>query len=85
MPFFDSNILSKIFYGTISSEIIRIARTTTDPNTLMLITTLLDRMRKQGSNKISLKIISNKLYNKHTNIFSRFAKPEIEFFKLFLL
>ena len=50
MSYLDSNIPSKIFCASISSEVLRIARTTTDLNNMIKrVSHYLIRMKKQGS------------------------------------
>lgn len=48
MPYLDSNMLSKIFYASVGSEILRIARTTTDLIRMVICPNLLlIRMKEQ--------------------------------------
>ena len=50
MPYLDSNIPFKIFYASVGSEILCIARTTTDLiNTVTRVNPFLIQMKKQGS------------------------------------
>ena len=50
MPFYNSNIPSKIFYSSIGSEVLFLARNTSDHLTfIMLVNELFDRMSKQRS------------------------------------
>lgn len=55
MPYLSSNILSTIFYGSIFSEILRIARFTLRLTAFMpKVSQLFIRMRTQGGNKAGI-------------------------------
>ena len=75
MPHFDSNIPSSIFYGSILSEFLRIAR-----NTLLLeefvpkSKDLFLRMCKQGGEKKKIIKQIEKAFNRHQQPFSKFNK-----------
>jgi len=73
MPDFSANIPSYVFYGSIMSEFLRIARCTLHPNDFIpRVKQLTSRMHKQGAqlNKINIQI--KKAINKHPEAFQSF-------------
>jgi len=86
MPFLDSNMPSKIFYSAVGSEILRIARATTEPNDFKhRVVNLLVRMKKQGSEHQRILSLMKKIYGKHQKVFSKFADTANNFIKIFSL
>ena len=73
MPDLSGNIPSHVFYGSIMSEILRIARATLRYNDFLpRVKKLFDRMLNQGANKINLMKQVTKVTNKHWNAFQSF-------------
>ena len=73
MPNQCSNIPTKMFYSTISSEILRICRATSSLELFLISTkTILLRMFNQGANYSKLKISLLKMLNKHSTEFSKY-------------
>jgi len=74
MPYMDSNIPSYIFYGTIRSEIIRIARSTLLLDDLIpRLSALFKRMLKQGADSWKILRQCKKAMDKHGHSFVKFA------------
>ena len=75
-PYRCSNIPSKMFYATISAEILRIARATSKYTFfLKCVQTLLVRMKKQGANVFGIKSAIRKMIGRHAETFSKFKQP----------
>ena len=73
MPYMDSNIPSYIFYGTIRSEIIRIARSTLLLDDLIpRLGALFKRMLKQGANSWKILYQCKKAMDMHSHSFVKF-------------
>jgi len=84
VPFLESNIPSKIFYASVSSEILRIARTTSDLHNLIpRVNSLLHRMKTQGSECIQIISLLKKLYGKNLILFKKIADTPQNFINLF--
>ena len=84
MPYRDSNIPSRMFYGCIGAEIQRIARTTTDKMMFIEHTNiLLKRMKSQGSCPMFVKRMLNKTYGRHCSVFNMFSDTASSFVDLF--
>ena len=66
LPFVCSNMPSKIFYSSISAEILRIVRTSSSAADFVS-RVILDRMSKQGSDKARVLKSLVKMFNNHTN------------------
>ena len=74
MPYIDSNIPSYIFYGTIMSEIIRIARCTLLLDDLIpRLGALCKRMLNQGADSWKILRQCKKAMDKHSHSFVKFA------------
>ena len=74
MPYMDSNMPSYIFYGTILSEIVRIARCTLFLDDLIpRISALLKRMLKQGADMWKIIRQCKKAMDKHSHAFRKFG------------
>ena len=74
MPYIDSNIPSYIFYGTILSEIVRIARSTLLLDDLIpRLGALFERMLKQGADRWKMIRQCRKAMDKHELSFRKFA------------
>ena len=81
MPNFDSNIPSTIFYGTVLSELLRIARASSFfEDFFTKINALFQRMENQGGKRRLLVKQLLKAFDNHTNIFSRYniTKRELQ-------
>ena len=75
-PYRCSNIPSKMFYATISAEILRIARATSKYTFFLnSVRTLLDRMKKQGANVSGIKSSIRKMIGRHAGTFLKFEHP----------
>ena len=79
MPYLDSNIPESIFYSSLVGEFLRIARSTL----LKLDFTndarkLVQRMQKQGANKIKIRQNLYKIISRHLSDFTRFGTPSKE-------
>ena len=86
MPHADSNIPSCIFYGSIFSEILRIARSTLMFDDLIpRITELFSRMRNQGASNAFLKKQVVKCFIRFPNSFNKYGKTTEEFLSIFEL
>ena len=72
--YFNGNIPSKIFYFSIGSEILRLARNNSDRITfIMLVYELLGAVSKQGRQKRDIMILLNKIFGRHFEVSSKFA------------
>ena len=79
MPYLDSNIPESIFYSSLVGEFLRIARSTL----LKLDFTndarkLVQRMQKQGADKIKIRQNLYKIISRHLSDFTRFGTPSKE-------
>ena len=80
MPYLSNNMPSNIFYSTLSSELLRIARCTTDKdNFLQTAKALISRMKKQGAAVARLCKSLRRLYENHIDCLSRFFKSSEQF------
>ena len=83
MPHLSSNILKNIFYGSIFSEILRIARCTLlFSDFLPRISDLFNRMLSQGANAKLFKKQIKKALLRHHQPFIKFKKSESEILEL---
>lgn len=84
MPYLDSNMLSKIFYASVGSEILRISRTTADLIRMVTCANLLlIRMKEQSSECVRIfSLLKKKIFGKHFTVFHKFADTPNEFIKL---
>ena len=86
MPYLDNNIPSKTFYTSISSEIVRMARTTSELiNMVTHANILLICMKKQGNECTRIISLLKKIFEKHFKVFHKFANTTDEFNKLLSL
>ena len=70
LPYLQSNLPSVIFYSSVSAEILRIARATSNQvNFIKSAKAHLDRMTKQGANRNKLEKILGKVYGRHRSCF----------------
>ena len=78
MPYLQSNMPSKMFYSTISAEILRICRATFKyTNFLLSCEKLIIRMIKQGAKPLGIQNVVCKMIKRHTSDFDKFYKnPE---------
>ena len=75
MPYLCSNIPSKMFYSTISAEILRICRACSlYSDFLSASKKLLARMQKQGAKEKGIGRILMKMLSRHNNNFAKFSK-----------
>ena len=64
-----------MFYSTISAEILRICRATTEFDNFVTTTrVLIQRMRKQGASNKGIINIINKLFHRHSVEFEKYNK-----------
>ena len=79
MPFYSSNVPSTIFYSSISAEILRIARATSNTaDFLNSARTLLSRMTKQGAKRSKVVTILQKVFGRHRLYFSDFFCTSVD-------
>ena len=84
MPYKDSNIPSRMFYGCIGAEILRIARITTDKSKFIEHTNiLLKRMKAQGSSLTFIQRMLKKIYGRHSSDFRFISDTALSFVGLF--
>ena len=75
LPYRCSNIPSKMFYATISAEVLRIAKATSKyAFFLQCVHTLFIRMKKQGANVFGSKKVLRKMIGRHPDHFTKFSK-----------
>ena len=75
-PFRSSNMPNKMFYSTISAEILRICRATKHfQNFKIAVTQFLERMKAQGGIKEGVKGSISKLLKRHKVSFTKFNMP----------
>ena len=75
MPYRCSNIPSKMFYSTISAEILRICRACSIYSDFLSSSKkLLTRMENQGAKKAGTGRILMKMLSRHSNNFTKFSK-----------
>ena len=80
MPHLSSNIPSNIFYGSVFSEILRIARCTLlFPDFTPRVTELLQRMKNQGGKTVHLIKQIRKAFKRYPDTFQKFGLLEDEF------
>ena len=85
LPFVCSNMPSKIFYSSISAEILRIGRTSSAATDFISRSRLvLDRMAKQGSDITRVRKALVKMFNNHTNDLLHIAGQSKFFVELLL-
>ena len=73
LPYKDSTIPSKMFFSTISAEILRICRANTCKESFIKTSqALIRRMIKQGADSFGIKRILTKMMNRHTADFKKF-------------
>ena len=70
LPYLQSNLPAVIFYSSVSAEILRIARATSNQdNFIKSAKALLDRMIKQGAKRTRLEKILEKVFGRHRSCF----------------
>ena len=75
LPYKCSNIPSKMFYSTISAEILRIAKATSKYDFFLHnVRNLLLRMKNQGADDFGIKKSFRKMMNRHLPFFVKFSK-----------
>ena len=80
MPYASSNMPSMMVYSSVSAEILRIARATSNINMFLLSSkSLLIRMRKQGAKLGKLEKVLLKTFGRHSQTFSHIAVNAREF------
>lgn len=73
MPYKCSNMPYKMFYATISAEVLRICRATSDYRFFLeSVTKLITRMQKQGAKTLEIKKIMIKMMSRHWENFVKF-------------
>ena len=78
-PFLCSNLPSKMFYATISAEILRICRASLSFDSFLLSALpFLQRMKKQGAKKESVKGSLHKLFTRHFSSFTKYGLQKEE-------
>ena len=72
-PYKDSTIPSKMFFSTISAEVLRICRANTSKESFIKSSkTLIQRMLKQGADPLGIKRVLTKMINRHATDFMKF-------------
>ena len=75
LPYKCSNIPSKMFYSTISAEVLRIAKATSKYEYFLHnVRNLLLRMKNQGADSFGIKKSLRKMLNRHLEFFVKFSK-----------
>ena len=83
MPYFDSLMPSKMFYASICFEILRIASTNSELFNLVVRDNLwLIQMKKHCSECAHVTQLLKKIFEKHCEIFHKFADIADEFINL---
>ena len=81
MPFLSNNMPTRIFYSTIGSEILRIAKCTTEyTHFVNTCSKLMIRMSNQGANYYRTKNTINRIFDKHRNTFTPFHQNSNDLF-----
>ena len=74
MPYKCSNMPYKMFYSTISAEVLRICRATSKYESFLLsVAKLISRMIKQGAKTLNIRKIMMKMMSRHWQCFSKFG------------
>ena len=74
MPYRDSNLTSKVFYESIASKILPLARTNSErPPFINTAKILQKRIYKQGCKWEHLKKVLSKMHDRHVTDFKTFA------------
>jgi hypothetical protein len=74
-PYRKSNIPSKVFYGSIGAEILRIARATLKyDNFIQSVKPFISRMKTQGSDKEKVIKVFSKVINTNQDQFEKYGK-----------
>ena len=75
LPYKCSNIPSKMFYSTITAEVLRIAKATSKYVYFLLnVRKLLLRMKNQGADNFGIRKFLRKMMNRHLKFFIKFSK-----------
>ena len=74
MPFYCSNVPSKMFYGSIGAEFLRISRATSKIEDLTRNYQLLSRMLKQNGQMRRIKFSLIKMIQQHQEVLSKYNK-----------
>ena len=73
-PYISSNMPNKMFYSTISAEILRITRATKRFNDFSIeVAEFLSRMIRQGAKIEGVRISVKKLLNRHFDVFKKYS------------
>ena len=76
MPYKCSSMPYKMFYATISAEILRICRATSEYKYFLdSVQKLIIRMRKQGAKSLGIRRIVTKMMGRHGSNFHKFRIP----------
>ena len=82
MPYLNGKISSNIYYTSVGSEVLRLARSTSDINVFVTLSNcLLKRIQEKGSKHRSMISMLNKIFGKDSTIFSVFADTAANFIK----
>ena len=75
MPFYCSNVPSKVFYESIGAEVLRISRANSKiENLTRNCTQLLSRMLKQNGQMRRIAFSSIKMIQRHKEVFTKYKK-----------
>ena len=84
-PFLSSNIPNKMFYSSISAEILRICRASSQYQPFIdACDPFLKRMLEQGANRVNVNRSLNRLLTRHLGEFSKFAFQKEQLLQKFL-
>ena len=80
MPFFSNNMPFHIFYSSFSSELLRIARCTTERDDFLASCySLIDRMWSQGAKLNKARVSIHRVFSKHKSAFLPFFETPKSF------
>ena len=81
-PYRESNLPSKMFYSTISAEVLRVCRATTMySDFLSALSPFLQRMKRQGAKQIGVERSLRKMISRHQDQFRKFEVPVDKLFQ----
>ena len=76
-PYKDSTIPSKMFFSTVSAEVLRICRANTCKNSFIETSKrFIQRMIKQGASSLGIRRVLTKMINRHSNDFKKFGTSD---------
>ena len=74
LPYKSSNLPSKMFFSTISAELLRIGRATSNlPNFVEAARNLIVRMKRQGADVLGIRNLVRKMFHRHQEEFMKYS------------